>query len=327
MSAGYIFKLLCLCLASFFLIHSALALLVKIATPATLRWTERMRPELAARFLFWIRMLPAGLGILAVIGICAPSYLWLEPRAATSEEIGLGCLGLAILTGTLWSVSIVRGLRAMIHSSRYFNHCERIGRKTDLPNESLSLWILEEPGALFAIGGITNPRLLVSRRVLSVLSEEQLAAAVGHEKAHWTSRDNLKRLLLMLAPDALPCLAGFSSLERGWAKYMERAADDRAVAGDPCRSIALAAALVRVSRLGFDPAGTVLAAPLLAGDDDLSGRVERLLAANPRRETRGGWMGCLAAVVAVLLSGAVVTIVLQPAMLYPVHQFLENLIR
>ena len=66
-----------------------------------------------------------------------------------------------------------------------------------------------------------------------------------------------------------------------------------------------------------------LVAPLLAGDEDLAARVERLLSPAPRAETHTPWMGCLIAGVALALAAGLVTL---PALLYPVHRFLEHLI-
>jgi len=323
MTFPYVLKLLCLCLASFFLVHLALATLISLAAPAALRFAGQMRPSSAARLLFFLRMLPAGLGAFVVAGLCVPSYLRLEPRTATSEEVGLLCLVFAILGLVLSVGSFIRGLRAIARSVQYLRYCQRIGRKTDLPGEPSPVWMLEEPPALFAIGGIIHPRLLISRQVVNVLSKDQLAAALRHEQAHWISRDNLKRLLVTLAPDPLPFLHCFTSLERGWTRHMERAADDRAVGGDAERSLSLATALVRVSRLGIAPQPSSLVAPLLAGDEDLAARVDRLLNPAPRAETHAPWMGCLLAGAALMLAGGLFAL---PALLYPVHRFLEHLI-
>jgi Zn-dependent protease with chaperone function len=327
MTLPYLLKLLSLCLASFFLVHLALALLISLATPAAVRFSARLTPVTAARFLFFLRMLPAAVGALIVAGLCVPSYLWLEPRTAASEEIGAVCLAFSTLTVGLWAVSITRGLRAIIGSIVFLRQCERTAQRTVLPGEALPLWMVEEPAALFAIGGIFRARLLISRQVMSVLSGDQLAAALRHERAHWTSRDNLKRFLLILAPDLVPFLHGFESLVQAWAKYTERAADDLAVAGDAGGSLSLAAALVCVSRLGIATTTPSLAAPLLPGDEDLEARVERLLSVAPQAGAHQRWMGCLISCAAVLLSGTVVMIALEPALLHPVHRLLENLIR
>jgi len=328
MTLPYLPKLACLCLASFFLIHSVIAMAVRVATPLARRMAARIRPARAASLLFFIRMFPAGFSVLITAGLCVPSYLWLEPRSAASEGIGWLCLGFSMLTVLLWAVSIRRGLLAMARSIRYLRLCHRKGLPTQLPGESLPVWMVEEPAALFAMAGITHPSLLVSRQAIGALSRDQLAAALRHERAHWTSRDNLKRLLLLLAPDMLPFVNGFAALERNWARYSERAADDGAVAGDSGRSLALAAALVNVSRLGMAPRASSLVAPLLAGDDDLPARVDRLLTAAPQADNAsGGWMGCLVMGAAVMLSAGIMAVGLQPAWLYPVHQFLEHLIQ
>ena len=327
MTLPYLLKLLCLCLASFFLAHLALAVAVWVGTPAALRIAARIRPALGARFLIFLRLLPAGLSGFIVAGICVPSYLWLEPKTATGEGVGWVCLTLSVLTVTLGAVSISRGLVALARSVRYLRYCQRRGLRTELPGESSPAWIVEEPPALFAIAGIVRPRLLVSRQVMRLLSGDQLAAALRHERAHWTSRDNLKRLTLLLAPDMLPFFHGFGALERSWARYSERAADDRAVGGHASHSLSLATALVRVSRLGTTPRASLLVAPLLA-DDDLPGRVERLLSAPPPTDNAHvKWMSCLLAGAAVILSGTVIALGLQPAFLYPVHRVLEHLIR
>ena len=66
MMASYLVRLFCLCLAVFFLVHSAAALAVALSGPAAIRAAGRMRPRLAERFLLMLRLLPAALG--AVFG-------------------------------------------------------------------------------------------------------------------------------------------------------------------------------------------------------------------------------------------------------------------
>jgi hypothetical protein len=53
-------------------------------------------------------------------------------------------------------------------------------------------------------------------------------------------------------------------------------------------------------------------APLLAGDEDLQGRVERLLNPVPLSETHTPWMGCLMAAAALVLVAGLFTL---PALL------------
>jgi Zn-dependent protease with chaperone function len=169
-----------------------------------------------------------------------------------------------------------------------------------------------------------RPRLVVSRDVVRALSPGELAAALRHERAHQISRDNLKRLVMLLAPGILPFFRGYEVLERAWSKFTEWAADDTAVAGNPLRSLALAAALVRVARLGTSPQPSPLMTSLLGGAQDLSARVNRLLHPAPQRERT---TPILAVSATLLLSASLVTVVFQPSTLQSVHQLLEHLIR
>jgi beta-lactamase regulating signal transducer with metallopeptidase domain len=141
--------------------------------------------------------------------------------------------------------------------------------------------IVRRDAPLLALVGVFRPRLVVSQAVLRTLSAEELHLALQHEYAHRVSRDNLKRLVLLLAPAPVSFLRGFSSLERCWAKYSEWAADDEAVGGDSHRGLSLAAALLRVARMGAAPRLSFLHTCLVAGDHDLAARIDRLLALQP----------------------------------------------
>ena len=112
-----------------------------------------------------------------------------------------------------------------------------------------------------------HPQLLISKSVLNGLTAEQTEAALRHEQAHRTSRDNIKRFLILLSPDVLPFLRTFASLEHSWAKFTEWAADDQATAGDSHRALSLASALVRVARLGSKPQLSFLFSSLVSDDE------------------------------------------------------------
>ena len=240
MNVSYVFRLLCLSLGSFFLIHIVVGLLVSLVSPMAVRFSERITPRAAARFLLILRLLPAGSALLLVSGLCVPSYLWLEPAGAT-ENIGLWCLAAVGLTVAVWGMSLTRAARAVLGSFRYIRRCRQVGRET-----GKAVWVVESSAPVLGLAGIIRSRLVMSQALVNALSKDQLEAALRHERAHGVSRDNLKRLLILLAPDVLPFVQGFGPLERGWAKFTEWSADDRAVAGDSQRSLSLAAALVRV---------------------------------------------------------------------------------
>jgi hypothetical protein len=308
MTMPYLLRLLCLCAASFFLLHLALAAAVAAVAGRAVRLAEGMAADGGARLLLGLRLLPAVLAALLVAGICAPSYLWLEPEA-TAEQVGWPCLAAAVLGGWICAAGLARAARAAVRSSRSLRHCRTMA-ESDAP--------------VVLLAGVFRPRLVVSRGVRQALAPDQLAAALRHERAHRAAHDNLKRLVLAATPDAVPFGHGLRRLERGWARMAEWAADDRAAAGSTRRSLALASALVRVARMGAQPAlaASPLATALMADAGDLETRVERLL--NPRtpalasRMRRWWWPAAAVGTAAVLF---------QPGTLYAAHRVLEELMR
>src|SRR5205807_3433126 len=127
--------------------------------------------------------------------LCVPSYLWLEPAGAT-ENIGIWCLTAAMLAGSVWGISLARAARAVVGSFRYMRRCQEVGREA-----RGAVWVVESSAPVLGLAGIIHPRLVISRGLVTALSSDQLAAALRHERAHGVSRDNLKRLLILLAPD------------------------------------------------------------------------------------------------------------------------------
>jgi hypothetical protein len=253
-----------------------------------------------------------------------PSYLWLEP-AGTAEEVNFLCLSAAFLGALGLALSIGRSLRALGRSIQCQRAWKRGGSEAMLGGAAC---VVDAAGGLVAMGGIFHPRLFISREVVRELPPEQLAAALRHERAHQSARDNLKRFLFLLTPDVLPYgfgrFRGLHGLEREWSRFTEWAADDQAVGNDFRNSVALAAALVRVARLG--PAD--LAAPLMTSlveARDLEERVNRLLRADPERAAPKHIRPIF--VTAVLLAiGCLGVILTRPATLEAAHRLLEYLV-
>jgi Zn-dependent protease with chaperone function len=267
---SYFVRCLLLSSATFFIVQLLAAALVALSAPAAIRRVQTMPPRSAARFLLTLRLLPAGFSIFAVAALCVPSYLRFEPRIA-GEEVGIACLGAAIFGALIGAIAIFKTVAAQVRSSCY----QRSGFKSSIEGETV--WVVRHSAGL-ALAGIARPRLLISERALAGLSGDQLAVALRHEQAHRASRDNLKRLLILLAPAIFPRL---QILDRAWAKCAEWAADDRAVKGDAGRSIALASALVQVARLQSGITMPLLVTSLVEADEDLSQRVDRLLRSAP----------------------------------------------
>jgi hypothetical protein len=271
-----------------------------------------------------LRLMPAALALFVVAGICVPSYLWLEPEVS-AEEVGAGCLTAAILASAIWTISTARGVRAAVRSARHARSCERLGRFSSLAGSSQPVWILEAPAPVFALVGVFQSRVTISSPVMNVLPEGPLTAALRHEEAHRDSRDNLKRLLLLLTPGILPGFHGFGAIERNWARLTEWAADDEAVAGDAHLSVCLAAALVRIARMGGAPAPAPLATSFLGDSRELSARVDRLL--SPGRPAPDGMDNPRLTVAGMVLAAAgCAALILNPAVLESAHRIIERLI-
>ena len=311
MTASYLVRLLLLSGAVFFVVTSVLASLVALLAPTALRRAETMSPVRAARYLLSLRLLPAAIAAVAVVAFCIPAYLLFEPQSG-GEEIGFVCLSAAILGVGLGGGALYEALQALTLSFRFLRNCE--GRESGIDRQTV--WIVPGNGVL-ALAGILRPRLLISSQAIEQLSSGELAVVLRHENAHLRSRDNLKRLLIRLAP---PVFSRLRALEKAWAKYAEWAADDQAVNGDAEQSATLAAALIRVARLQSNVAVPPLMASLVEANEDLSARVERLLCAAPVAEPRfrSAWL--------VAACAACCALAMNPASLRVVHRLLERLL-
>lgn len=310
MTPSYLSRLLLLSSASFFVVLMLLAALVAWLAPAAIRRTSAMGPRRAARWLLALRLLPAALSAMVVAALCVPSYLRFEPHTA-NEEAGVVSLTAAILGAAIFGLAIYRGSTALLRSALYLRRAG--GRESMVSGEKVRI---VGDGAGLALAGIVQPRLLISEGAIARLSSDELAVALRHERAHRESRDNLKRLLIQLAPAVF---SGLRTLEHEWVKRAEWAADDRATEGNPERSAALAAALVRVARLQNCAAMPALVTSLVSADEDLEQRIDRLLD-TPAAEAPSRRLETMALASAALLIGGL-------AMnLRLVHVLLENLL-
>ncbi len=322
----YWLKLGCLCLTSFFLVHLAVGLVVMCLSPAAVRMAGQVQPRRAARLLFALRMLPMGCAGFVVGVICIPSYLQFEKNPAVGE-IGVVCFGFTILGFSVWTASILRGVCAAIHSFTFAKRCKPRGFLGGSATRSVSTYFFDYEDIDVALVGVIWPRLVVSQRVLDTLSAGQMKAVLSHEHAHRTSRDNLKRLFLLLLPGLLPGVAGLDSLEKSWAKFAEWAADDDACAGNPFRSVELAEALVHVARLHGQGRPPALASCLTAGEVELSTRIGRLLQAPPTDAKRGRDRMLLFWGISIAMATVSAFILVHPSMLYTAHRAIELIVR
>jgi hypothetical protein len=326
MSLPYTMRLLCLCWASFFVVHMVLAMVARLGAGTAVRVAEHMKPRAASRLLFVVRISPLVLTLFAVLAFCIPSYLWLEPEAS-GERVGLVCLVMALSGIAIWASALVRVGAAIRGTVRYLHHCHHHGRKVTVPGEVSPALVLADKAPVLAVAGVFRPQLVISRRVMRGLSAAEREAALRHEQAHLSAGDNLKRFLILLAPDVFPFIRTFGSLECAWSKFTEWAADDHATEGDPQRALSLASALVRVAKMGSKPRLGYLSCSLLGGDQELSDRVDRLLRpqAKPRKPVKA--LIPLLTGAGALITSVVAVVTLWPGSLSLVHRALEQLVR
>jgi hypothetical protein len=325
MNLPYLSRLALICLSSFFLIEMILCLAVFLATPAAVRVAGQLRARLAASLTLSLRLLPAVGAAAAVALLCFPSYVSLE-RNKGMERVGPLCLiGSALGLGMLaWACA--RAAIGVARSRRFIRECKRTASAIRLDEESEPVFLSPSKTPLVALTGLLRPRLVISQPAINLLTADQLRVALQHEQVHRTSRDNLKRLLFLLAPVPIPLLPRFTALERSWSRFSEWAADDQATAGRPSDSLLLAEALIRFARFATHIPASPLLSEFLPDPGDLKCRIERLLCDNQLHQEprpRRFRMKMIAFGVAALLC----PLLLNLPTLHFVHECLERLIR
>ncbi len=324
MTLPYFLRLFCLCTATFFVVHAALGFALQLAARSIIRFAHRMKPREATRFLLLARFLPPAGTVFVVLFICLPSYLWLEP-GATDESVGAVFVLAALCGSLIWISSLLRAGRALAAARRFALRCRQTCSDAALPGTNLRAEILESDAPVLLLTGVFRPRLVLSSGVMHSLTTQQLHSALLHEEAHRASRDNFKRLLLLLSPGILPFALSFRSLDRAWAQFSEWAADDDVSRNDPEQSLLLAESLVRVARMGAGPHPLPIFTSFVPPDQDLSTRVNRLLV--PQSFELRSWrrIRAIAFGAACTLAGLVTLLLARPGVLQSVHELLERL--
>jgi len=316
-------RLACICLASFFLLHVTFWFLARALGPRLVRACEGLRSSTAANLLLVFRLLPAI--ISSFLAVLAAVIYSIAEAHEPDERTGIMCLSLALLGATSILLSAGRSLHAAVKLGRYMEQCHRRGAETRIGGSGESLIVIDASAPFFFLAGIVQPRLIAARSVVDSLTREQLEVAIRHEQAHFASRDNLKRLVMLMTPDVVPFVRGFGSMEAEWSRLTEWAADDDAVAGSSTSSVSLAAALVHLARTGSTPQLAPLVNPLMADSEQLAARVDRLLQQDTGVESgvrRGQYLLTVSGLgIAALLTA----ILLQPGSVSFVHELLEAL--
>jgi Zn-dependent protease with chaperone function len=229
-----------------------------------------------ARTLLALCLLPGTASLLAVLAFFVPAYLIHEP-AGSGETLGAPAVLLAAVSAAAIAWTLGRGLRTWRRTRRLAHAWAAVARPLTLAGAGLPAFEMPHPFPVVSVVGLRRPRLYVARQVLAALSNAELEAVLAHERAHVTSRDNLRHWLIAVCPDVLSGLAGRARLERAWLEAAEDAADETVARRGPAAALALAEALLAVARLV--PAHSSAPLPVLAlhNGDDLARRVRRLL--------------------------------------------------
>lgn len=262
----FVLRAIMVSLAFFAILYSFLSLLV-VLTWHGLRLCH-FQKHIAARGLFTLRVIPFGISAAVSLFLTLPSFLLLEGHSLDED---FGTFVLSACAMVIIGAGIHRVLAAEARTRRVVSACLKgaIGseRRTVAP-----AIILTESITPLMLVGIRVPRILISASACKVLSDEELQAAVRHERAHSRSRDNLKKAILNCLP-----FPGMESLEEAWQEASELAADDGAVSSRD-EALDLAAALIKLARHFPYQAVPDLATGLVSTVGSVTSRVERLVA-------------------------------------------------
>jgi Zn-dependent protease with chaperone function len=235
-----------LCCAVLFMVFAVTSVICmwlgRLARPAF----SALVPATVANLLFTIRILPVVLASLATFGFVLPALLRFEPRS-TSEFVGWPLGGLAILGAVVVIMMLVRAATIIRSTSIVGATWRRHSKKLLVENINVTVYCLDNFGSVLAVLGFLRPKIFVARQIVDSLTPAELMAAVEHERAHVSSFDNLKQLILKVT--CIPhWLRAFGGADSAWTNASEIAADEAAL-GSGISVLDLSSALIKVASL------------------------------------------------------------------------------
>jgi beta-lactamase regulating signal transducer with metallopeptidase domain len=299
-------------LAFFATVYCPLSLLTLLA------WWGAKRIRLAsdatfANLAFGLRIFPFAFSAVVTVFFTFPSF-WLMERPSLDEDAGTFILALCSLC--IFGAGLFRVVRIQRRTKIAVRQWLAGTAKSDCGAHTPILSASHGAPPLVLVG-IRRPRVMISDKAATVLTEGELQVAVQHEIGHARSWDNLKKVLVSASP-----FPGMGGLERAWHEAAELAADDRAVTNRQ-EALDLAAALIKLSRSCQQLPRPVLATGLVSGSSSINLRVDRLLkwrmAAQP---SRLGWRWALP----VLLTAIIGIVSNYGAALVLTHRLTELLV-
>jgi Zn-dependent protease with chaperone function len=296
---------------------SGMALIVAALSLLVRRAIRRLPPANQAAVLLAVIAAPALTGLALVALAMAPSVSHLLgfgiDHCHGHGQHGHVCPTHAPLwtdSGLDWLILTLVGLALTLLSGDLLQRLGRVRRVVRglealrLPcRESPSCRVVEADAPLALTAGVVRPRVYLSARLLDALSPVELAAVVGHEKAHRRRRDALRLLVAdLLSRLYLPPVRRRLLAELNLAT--ERTCDEAAASAGAGR-LGVASALLKVAHLNASRpcASTPLAGEVLVpslGGAHVGIRIEALLGPAPAH--RGQWpSGLVATATAALL--------------------------
>lgn len=273
MQLSYISRVFCLALCGAGGLQLASEFVAWLSAPLLLRTAKAGSARRAEQAIFRLTLIARVAPWMLALGLLLPAYMRDEDNFAT-ERVGFLCLALAGGLFSWWAFALLRLSLAAYRTHRCCLRYPAIGRGPG----GLPMLLYSGERSVIAVTGLFSACILVSRPLLegNRFSAPALRAAFAHEGAHVRNHDNLKALLLALAPHVplsgkhLPSLAGC------WRLAAEMAADEEGTDGSSECSLLLAEMLVTLAREGKQclPRGSIA---LSSNARNLQIRVERLL--------------------------------------------------
>lgn len=232
----------------------ALALIaVRALVLRAVKHIETMEPAGSARLrLAWIAAGMPGLAFLILTPLTIHTFSF---RAMGSLACMLHCYGLACLTFAVVGSAAVRAwwqtrgvARLVTLAAEPSPRLKRFGARLSIPVRQL-----QTNSSVFAVAGIWKPRVLVSQGALSRLTDDELHAALLHEKAHLRRHETLRAAVAAFLNDCtpVPAAAAFAA----YRKTREFAADREAVR--EAHPVTLATVLLSFARFEIASRGMV----------------------------------------------------------------------
>lgn len=267
----------------FALVVTVLSALALLALVVVTRRGARRDVPIGHRAVELAVGLPLAGGIVLVLALIVHGYAGDDHCSVHDHHAHLCVVHGGDWTGIPWVMVVLAAgaagvvARLAVLLGRHLRAARAIATLRRVSVEVGDVRLVDSPDAFCFVAGLWRPRIYASTAAWHGLAEDERAAMLAHERGHVAHRDVARRFAIELtASFAAPLLPG--RLVRRWAQAIEHERDRDAVQviGDP---EPVARAMVRMCRLQRGAASPGLA--FVAGADELSGRVEALLAAGP----------------------------------------------